>query len=370
LKLFKRIVLGLLLLVVVAVGALAFTLARTDDCGPPAWEETVGESMRSTRYRCYGGPEVVEVVSVAVPQPAEDELLVRVHSAAVNPLDWHYLRGSPYFMRLQSGLGKPRDTRLGVDFAGVVEAVGSGVTRFQPGDRVFGGAAGAFSDYLVVRETRAVAHIPEGVAFESAASVGIAGLTALQALRDEGRLEAGQRVLINGASGGVGTFAVQIASAMGAEVHGVCSTRNVERVLGIGADRVFDYKKEDYTESGEKYDLIVDMVGNNSVMANSAMLTPAGRLVIVGGAKGDWIGPLAGPLTALAASPFVEQELITLFATLRSDDLTAVADMMAAGQVKPMIDRHYPLPQIAEAIRYSETGRARGKIIIDIAAVE
>lgn len=369
-KLLKRVALALLVLVVVGIGALALILGRTEDCGPPAWEEVQGESMRSVRYRCYGGPEVVEVVELPVPEPAEDELLVRVHSAAVNPLDWHYLRGSPYVMRLQSGLGKPGDTRLGVDFAGTVEAVGSTVTRFQPGDRVFGGAAGAFSDYLVVRESRAVAHIPDGVDFESAAGVGIAGLTALQALRDEGQLQAGQRVLINGASGGVGTFAVQIAKAMGAEVHGVCSTRNVERVLGLGADRVFDYKKEDYTDSGEQYDLIVDMVGNNSVLTNSGLLTPDGRLVIVGGAKGDWVGPLAGPLSALFFSPMVDQQLITLLATLTGDDLAEVGRLMAAGEVTPVIDRHYPLLQTAEAIRYSETGRARGKIIIDVAAVE
>ncbi len=362
-----RILLAVVALAAVALSALAFTISRTEQCGPPPAAEVAGESMRAVRYRCYGAPEeVLELAQLERPQPGPEELLVRVHRAAVNPLDWHYMRGSPYFMRLQSGLGRPDDTRLGVDFAGTVVAVGDAVTRFRPGDAVFGGAAGAFAEYLLVRQDRAVAPLPEGVSFDQAAGVAIAGVTALQALQDRGRLQPGERVLINGASGGVGTFAVQIARAMGAEVYGVCSGRNAERVLKLGATRVFDYKKEDYTESGLTFDLILDLVGNHSMLANRRVMAPTGRMVVVGGPKGDWVGPMSGPLSAMAVSPFVEQEFLPFLATLSGDALEELGRMMAAGQVTPAIDRHFPLDDIAEAISYSETGRARGKILIDV----
>jgi len=365
-KLRYKIANGFLIFLVVGIAALGVILSYDSACDPTPPVVEGADSMKAVVYRCYGSPDVLELAIVAKPVPADDELLVRVQAAAVNPLDWHYMRGSPYFMRLMSGLGAPTETRPGVDFSGTVEAVGRHVTRFKPGDEVFGARTGAFADYVAVRESRAVALKPDNVSHEQAASVSIAAITALQALRDKGQLQMGQKVLINGASGGVGTFAVQIAKSFGAEVTGVCSTRNVDMVRSIGADHVFDYKKENYTESGEQYDLIVDMVGNHSLGANRKVLSPEGRLVLVGGGKGDWIGPMMRPLQAMLVSPFVDQEIITLLAELDSDDLILLGDLMESGKVKPVLDRRFPLNDIADAIRYSEEGRARGKIIVDV----
>jgi NADPH:quinone reductase-like Zn-dependent oxidoreductase len=246
----------------------------------------------------------------------------------------------------------------------VVELVGSKVSRFQPGDRVFGRGSGAFAEYITSGQDGAVVPVPDNLSLEQAAAIPIAGLTALQALRDAGNLQAGQKVLINGASGGVGTFAVQIAKAMGAEVHGVCSTRNVDRVAALGADRVIDYKKESYIDSGEIYDLIIDNVGNHSLLANRKVMTDSGTLVIVGGQGGDWVGPLLRPLAAMILAPFVEQNFAIFLARVGRDDLAILADMMASGEVKPIIDRRFTLAEVPDAIRYSESGRARGKIII------
>jgi NADPH:quinone reductase-like Zn-dependent oxidoreductase len=365
-KLRYKIAGGLLALLAIAAVSLAITLTYTETCEPAPPVADGRETMKAIRYRCYGSSDVLEFGPVEKPEPAADEVLVRVHAASVNPLDWHFMRGSPYVMRFMSGLGKPADTRLGVDFAGTVEAVGDAVTRFEPGDAVFGGANGAFAEYLTVRESGAVAMKPENVTFEEAATVPVAALTALQALRDKGRLQPGQKVLINGASGGVGTFAVQIAKALGAEVSGVCSTRNVDMVRSIGADHVIDYKKENYTENDRRYDLIVDMVGNHSPRKNLQVLEPDGILVLVGGGKGDWIEPLKGPLQTLILSPFVEQEVESLLARLVADDLAVLAGLMENEAVTPVIDRRYPLRDVASAIEYSETGRARGKIIVDV----
>ena len=365
-KLRYKILGGFVIFLMVAISALALVLGHTADCGPaPAVSENT-ELMKAIVYRCYGSPDVLEFVDVEKPAPAADEVLVKVRAASVNPLDWHYMRGSPYFMRLGTGLGAPTNTRMGVDFAGTVEAVGSNVTRFKPGDDVFGGRNGAFAEYVIVPEDRALAIKPGNVTFEQAASAPIAAISALQALRDKGKIKPGQKVLINGASGGVGTFAVQIAKSFGAEVTGVCSTRNVEMVLSIGADHVVDYKKVDYTESGERYDLIIDMVGNHSLSENRRAMSPEGTYVIVGGAKGNWLGPLMGPIKAVMLSPFVEQEFVMLLAVLRKDDLVIVGDLMQSGKVTPVIDRHYRLSEIPAAIRYSEEGHARGKIIIDL----
>ena len=363
-KLRYKIAGGFLGLLMIAVVALAMVLGHTSPCEPAPSITSGVETMKANRYRCYGSADVVEFTDIEIPQPAANEVLVRVRAAAVNPLDWHYMRGSPYFMRLASGIGKPKDTRMGVDFSGVVAAVGPDVTRFKPGDEVFGGRNGAFAEFVVVPEDRAIALKPQSVTFEQAAAVPIAALTALQALRDSGQMQPGDKVLINGASGGVGTFAVQIAKAMGAEVHGVCSTRNVEMVRSLGADRVFDYKQENYTESGNQYDLIVDMVSNHSLSANRRVLQPDGRLVIVGGAKGDWIAPLIGPIKAMLTSPFVSQEIKVILARLVPEDLVVVADLMSDGAVTPALDRQFSLDEVADAIRYSETGRARGKILI------
>ena len=357
---------GILIFLAIAMSALALVVSHTSSCEPAPSLSNETETMKAIIYRCYGSPDVLEFADVEKPRPADNDVLVKVVAAAVNPLDWHYMRGSPYIMRLGAGIGAPKDSRLGVDFAGTVEAVGKTVTRFKPGDEVFGGRTGAFAEYVIVPEDRALALKPSSVTFEQAASVPIAAITALQALRDKGKLESGQKVLINGASGGVGTFAVQIAKTFGAEVTGVCSTRNVEMVRSLGADHVIDYKLEDYTQSGQHYDLIIDMVGNHSLLANRKVLNSNGILVMVGGAKGNWIAPLKNPVKALMLSPFVDQELVLILARLRQDDLTIIGDLMQAGKVTPVIDRRYRLSEVPEAIRYSEEGHARGKIIIDV----
>ena len=364
-KLRYKIASAILVVFFMFFSAVALLIGYTSDC-PPAAEAASGSTMKAVVYHCYGGPEVLEYAAVPMPVPAENEVLVKIHAAGVNPLDWHFMRGSPFVMRLMSGIGAPTSASFGRDFAGVVEAVGEKVTRFKAGDRVFGGADGAFAEYVVRGETGSIALVPNNVSFEQAAAVPVAAITALQALRDSGQLQAGQKVLINGASGGVGTYAVQIAKSMGAEVHGVNSTRNVEMVLGLGADHVFDYKKEDYTESDERYDLILDMVGNHSPLDNSKVMKPTGRLVQVGGPAGDWIGPFKGMIEALLAGPFMEQEVVSIMAQLSGDDLAILATMMAEGKVTSRIDQRFSLADTAQAIAYSETGRARGKIIIAV----
>jgi NADPH:quinone reductase-like Zn-dependent oxidoreductase len=323
--------------------------------------------MKAVVYRCYGGPQVLHVEQVPKPVPADDQLLVRVHAAAVNPLDWHYMRGVPYIMRLESGFFRPKDQRLGVDFAGTVEAVGKGVTSFKPGDEVFGGRGGAFAEYVVVKASRNIQLKPERITFEQAAGVPIAAVTALQALRDKGELQEGQKVLINGASGGVGTFAVQIAKAFGAEVTGVASTRNVELVRSLGADHVIDYTKQDFTQGDVIYDLVVDNIGNHSFDDIRRVLKPEGRYVMIGSNdKGRWLGALSTPLKAKIRAPFVSQEALFLLADIKPIDLVFLAGLMTAGKVTPVVDRTYPLADVAKAIEYVETGRARGKVILSV----
>jgi NADPH:quinone reductase-like Zn-dependent oxidoreductase len=365
-KLRYKIVGGILIFLAVAISSLALVLSHNSACEPASTISKDSETMNAIVYRCYGSIDVLMFEDVEKPMPADDEVLVKVRAASVNPLDWHFMRGTPYFLRLMSGLGAPNDTRLGVDFAGTVEAVGSKVKRFKPGDEVFGGANGAFADYVTVGEDGELAMKPANVSFEQAASAPIAAITALQALRDKGKLESEQKVLINGASGGVGTFAVQIAKSFGAEVTGVCSTRNVEMVRSIGADHVFDYTKEDYTESGKQYDLIIDMVGNHPLSANRRALKPEGIFVIVGGGKGNWLGPMMSPIKALVMSPFVDQEFVMLLAELNEDDLAIVGDLMQAGKVTPVIDSRYRLSEVPGAIQHSEDGHARGKMIINL----
>ena len=365
-KLRSKVAGSILIFFALAITSLAIVLSHNAACGPaPAISgETV--LMKAIVYRCYGSPDVLNFEDIAKPTPADDEVLVKVVAASVNPLDWHYMRGSPYLMRLGSGLGAPDDSSMGVDFAGTVEAVGRNVKRFNPGDEVFGGRGGAFAEYVTVPEDRALVRKPANITFAQAASVPIAAITALQALRDKGKLKPGHKVLINGASGGVGTFAVQIAKSFGAEVTGVCSTRNAEMVRSIGADHIIDYTREDYTESGKQYDLIIDMVGNHSLMANKRVLKPEGIFVIVGGGKGNWLGPLMNPIKALMLSPFVSQEFVLLLADLSKDDLAILGDLMKTGKVNPVIDRRYRLSDVPVAIRYSEEGHAQGKIIIDM----
>jgi NADPH:quinone reductase-like Zn-dependent oxidoreductase len=366
-KLRYKILSGIAIAVTVSITVLALVLSHNTACGPAPVVADGVETMKAVIYRCYGSPDVLEYVDVAKPTPAADEVLVKVVAASVNPLDWHYMRGEPYFMRLMGvGVGTPADSRMGVDFAGVVESVGGDVADFKPGDEVFGGRSGAFAEFVIVPENRAIAMKPANMSFKQAASVGIAGVTAVQALRDHGKLQPGQKVLINGASGGVGTFAVQVAKAMGAEVSGVCSTRNVEMVLGLGADHVFDYKKESYLDSGEQYDLIVDMVGNHSLLSNRKVLTPDGSFVIVGGAAGKWLGPMTRPIMAALMSPFVDQKFAMILATLNKDDLNELGELMRTGKVTPVLDQSFGIHSVPEAISYSEAGHARGKIIIEL----
>jgi len=268
------------------------------------------------------------------------------------------------------GLRKPKDTRLGVDFAGTVEAVGKNVTKFKPGDEVFGGRTGAFAEYVCVREARAVATKPASVTFEQAASVPIAGITALQGLRDKGKVQPGQKVLINGASGGVGTFAVQIAKSMGADVTGVCSTKNLDMVRSLGADHVIDYTKEDFTKGDQHYDVILDNVANHSLSECRRVLNPDGKYVLIGGGgvnEGRWLGPgLTHALNAMFLSKFVSQKMGMMLAELNQKDLTALADLMQSGKVTPVIDRTYTLSELPQAIEYLEQGHARGKVVVKV----
>lgn len=366
-KLRYKFGIGFLSFVGLALVALAIALSYESACPPPGDGYTGANSMKAYRYYCYGGTEVLRLEDVEKPAIADNEVLVRVHAAAVNPLDWHYMRGEPYLMRLIAGMNAPRDPRLGVDFAGTVEAVGGAVTKFRIGDEVFGGANGAFGEYIKLSEDRAVALMPANVSFQEAASVPVAAITALQGLRDSGALQPGQKVLINGASGGVGPFAVQIAKAIGAEVTGVCSTRNVDMVRSVGADHVIDYTEQDFTELGKRYDLILDNVGNYSLGLLTDALEPNGTLVLVGtSSKGNFVGPLWRPLVASIKNLFVSQELKGFIATLRQADMITLAELMQAGKMKPQIDRVYALDELPEAIEYSETGHARAKIVIDV----
>ena len=361
-------VLSIILIVLLAAfAALALMLSHDAPCGTAPSLNPGATSMKAIAYRCYGSPDVVKLETLAKPTAADGRLLVKVHAASVNPLDWHYLRGKPYIMRMSTGLGVPKDIRLGVDFAGTVEAVGNNVTGFKPGDEVFGGADGAFGEYVTVRAAGSVALKPATMSFEQAAAVPIAAITALQALRDEGRVRPGQKVLINGASGGVGTFAVQIAKNYGADVTGVCSTRNVALVQSLGANHVMDYTREDFTNGSQRYDLIIDNVGTHTLSEYRRVLTPQGILVSVGGPnKGSWLGPLAGALKAMVVAPFVSQKLGFFLAKLNHADLDYLAQLMQAGKLTPVIDRRYPLDAAAEALRYVEAGHSRGKVVITI----
>ena len=323
--------------------------------------------MRAIRHSRYGGPDVIDLREVDKPAPATGELLVRVRAAAVNPLDFHYLRGTPYLLRLQAGLTRPKVHGLGADMAGTVEAVGPGVTRFRPGDDVFGSCTGAFADYVTVHQDKAVAAKPANLTFAQAASAPVPGYTALQALRDKAKVRAGQSVLVNGAAGGVGTFAVQLAKALGAEVTGVCRTANVELVSSIGADHVVDYTREDYADTGRRYDVILDVAGSRSLADNRRALAPAGVLVAVGAPDGgNWIGPMARLGGMLLGSLGRAQRMLPLLALARRDDLVTLSGLLESGTVNPVIDRTYPLAEVPDAIRYLELGHARGKVVIEV----
>ena len=323
--------------------------------------------MKAILNEKYGPPEGLELKEIAKPTPQDDEVLIKVHAASVNPLDWHIMRASPFFVRFEMGWLKPKNPRLGADIAGEVEAVGKNVAQFQPGDAVFGDASdhglGSFAEYACAsQETLALK--PSNLSFEAAAAVPVAGLTALQALRDKGKLQAGQKVLINGASGGVGTFAVQLAKHFGAEVTGVCSTRNVDMVRSIGADHVIDYTQEDFSKTGQTYDLLLDNVANRSGSAYRRALSPTGICVLVGFSS---IGHML-QVVALGAwlAKTSEQTIGPMLAKANEADLVFLKELLEAGKVVPVIDRQYPLSETAEAIGYLETGRARGKVVITL----
>ena len=354
-----------LLITASCTAALFFTDTTLAQTPSPA----AAAKMKAVVYYNYGSPDVLQLEEVEKPVPTDNQVLVKVRAVSINPYDWHFMEGVPYIARvLGFGPLKPTSPRLGVDFAGTVEAVGKNVTQFKQGDEVFGGKGGAFAEYLVINEKFLVAK-PANITFEQAGSVQIAGLTALQGLRDKGKIQPGQKVLINGASGGVGTFAVQIAKSMGAHVTGVCSGRNVELVRSLGADHVIDYTKEDFTKGGQRYDVILDNVGNRSLSESRRVLTPNGRYVLVGGGgvnDNRWIGPFGAVIKTLLVKPFISQEMNMMMSEVKKEDLTLLVELMQSGKVKPVIDKTYPFSEIREAIRYVETGRARGKVVVTL----
>ncbi len=324
------------------------------------------QTMRAIAYREYGSPEVLQLERASRPVAGKGSVLVKVAAAAANPYDWHFMRGEPYFMRLFTGLRGPKASCLGVDFAGQVEAVGQGVTHLRPGDDVFGVAAGAFAEYVSAPAGQ-VARKPGSLSYEEAAAIPLAALTALQGLRDVAGIEAGQRILIIGASGGVGTFAVQIAKTFGAEVTGVCSTRNLDLVRSLGADQVIDYTREDFWRADSRYDVIFQLAGMRSPSDCVGLLAPTGTLIQSSGeAKGRWLGPLRRLIQAAVLSRFVGQTLTSVDTKRSREDLEYLAELVDAGQIEPVIDRTYSLSETPEAIRYLERGRARGKVVVAV----
>jgi len=322
--------------------------------------------MKAIVYRRYGPPDVLKLEEVSKPVPADKEVLIKVRAASVNPYDWHFMRGEPYLLRVMAGLRQPKETRLGADVAGHIEAVGKNVTQFRSGDEVFGCCKGAFAEYACASESKLAAK-PQNVTFEQAASVPIAAITALQGLRDKGKIQLGHKVLINGASGGVGTFAVQIAKSFGAHVTAVCSTRNVQLVQSIGADRVVDYTQQDFTKTNDRYDILLDNVGNRSLSACRRLLHLNGIYIEAGGTAGRWmIGPLLRAIEKLLLSCFGARKLVGVFAKVTKEDLTSLGNLMQSGKLTPVIDRRCSLPELPEAIRHLEQGHARAKVVITV----
>ncbi len=321
--------------------------------------------------KCDYGVANLKLQDIEKPTPDDDQVLVRVRAAALNPLDGHMLRGNLLMRVMGGGLRKPKETRLGVDYSGMVEAVGKNVIQFKPGDEVFGGRNGALAQYVSARADRGIALKPANISFEQAGSVAVAATTALQGLRDKGHIQAGQKVLINGASGGVGTFAVQIAKSFGAEVTGVCSTRNVDLVRSIGADHVIDYTKEDFTKGGQRYDIIFDNVQNHSFSERRRVLTPNGICVLAGIGGAGWHEDtwthLGRSFTTPLMSKFTSQKFSFFIAQLNHKDLAMLADLIQSGKVTPVIDRTYKsLSEVPAAIAYLEQGHARGKVVITV----
>ena len=327
------------------------------------------QAMKAVVQERYGSPDVLHLEEIDQPMVGEGEVLVRVRAAGVDRGVWHMMTGQPYLIRTAGyGIRAPKNPVLGIDLAGVVEAVGENVTAFKPGDEVFGAGNGTFAEYAVAREDKLLAK-PENLTFEQAAAVAVSGSTALQAVRDHGRVKPGQEVLIIGASGGVGTYAVQIAKAFGAHVTGVCSTAKVEMVRSIGADRVIDYTREDFAERDKRYDLILDIGGNSTLSRLRRALSANGTLVIVGGeGGGPWLGGIDRQLRAMTLSSFVGQKLGTFIGTQNQEDLIVLKELIESGKVTPVIDRTYPLADVPEAIRYLQEGRVLGKVVITTGA--
>ena len=369
-KRWKRIVkwtLGTIFVALILWGFVAYWTS-TNDCDRNA--ANPANPMKAVVHCDYGITNL-KLQEIEKPTPADDQVLVRVRAASLNPLDGHFVRGMWLARLMGGGLRKPKDTRLGVDYAGTVEAVGKNVTQFKPGDEVFGGRTGSLAQYVCARADRAIALKPANMTFEQAGSVAVAAITALQGLRDKGHIQAGQKVLINGASGGVGTFAVQIAKSLGADVTGVCSTRNVDLVKSIGADRVIDYTKEDFTKGDQHYDVIFDNVQNHSFSERQHVLVENGICVLAGIGGAGWhpetAGRIAGSFIAPLRSKFSKQKFVFFIAQFNHNDLAYLADLMQSGKVTPVIDRTYKsLGEVRDALQYLEQGHARGKVVISV----
>jgi len=325
--------------------------------------------MISVTYKRYGSADVLELAEISIPMITENQVLLKVHAVSINPADWHFMRGTPYLLRLQTGLLKPKNGSFGLDMAGVVEAVGENVREFSVGDKVFGESRGALSEFAVISKDQLVM-MPTNLSFEEAAAVPMAGFTALQALRDKAAVQSGQSVLIVGASGGVGTFAVQIAKSFGAHVTGVCSTRNVEMVTSIGADHVIDYTREEFSKYGKKFDIIIQTAGNYSLGEFRNVLTASGTLVQAGDSSGTkpvfGFSFIFGMLKTLLISRFAKQKFPAFIAKRSKADLIILKGLIESGELFPVIDRSYPIAEIADAVHYLECGHARGKVVITV----
>jgi len=366
-KLRYKILSGVGVLLVLGIATLMTVTAYDSPCPGLAPDAEGADTIRRVAQRCYGIPQGARLERVAKPVPGDGQVLIKVHASSVNPVEWYGVSGQPYLTRLMGGIGAPKDPHVGFDMAGTVEAVGPDVTRFKPGDEVFGGANGAYADYVVRPEKGGIALKPANLSFEEAAGIPIAAITALQGLRDNGHVKAGDKVLINGASGGVGTYAVQIAKALGAEVTGVCSTRNAAMVRSLGADHVIDYTQTDFTQGDTHYDVILDNVGNHSYFALADVTTPTGVIVTVGGQKSNpWLGPIQRIVWRMVVAPFIDQELPFFIAKVNPEDLAVLAGWASEGKLRTVIDRRYPLEQTGAALEYLGLGHARGKVVITV----
>lgn len=323
--------------------------------------------MKAVVFESYGPPDVLKIKEIEKPDAPEDGVLVRVRASSVNIAEWYAMTGLP-LARIGGGFIKPKDTRLGVDFAGVVEAVGKNVSDFKPGDEVFGGRTGAYAEYVTVK--KAIALKPSNVTFEEAASVPTAAITALQGLRDYGKIQPGQKVLIHGASGGVGSFAIQIAKAFGGEVTAVCSTQNVEQARSLGADHVVDYTQEDFTRSGKRYDLLFNVNGGRAWSEYKRVLKPHAIFVLAGGPRTPLVGPVSLMIKIKIAMLGASQKFAFFIAQFNREDMNILKDMLAAGTIKPIVEKTYPLEKISDAMRHLGAGHARGKIVVTMRSAD